>query len=228
MSTRRIQVYQDLMGANETWAREIRGLLDRRGVTMVNLIGSPGSGKTTLLECATRHLRDTHRFAVLEGDIATTRDAERLAALEVPTSQLLSGGACHLEAKLVHRALSDLPLEELDLVFVENVGNMVCPAEFDIGERAKVAVLSITEGEDKPLKYPLLFQEASAVVLTKIDLLPHLSYDLAACREHIRQVSSRIPVFEVSATCDRGVTDWVRWIVEGRAPSGVPPATGRG
>ena len=216
MNTRRIRVYQDLMGANEKWAAEIRKVLAEHGVTMVNLIGSPGSGKTTLLEATVQRLQASHPVAVLEGDIATTRDAERIAALDVPTSQLLSGGACHLEAKLVHHALVDLDLDDLDWVFVENVGNMVCPAEFDIGEVAKIAVLSVTEGEDKPLKYPLLFQEASAVVLSKLDLLPHLRFDLDACRDNVRQVGGTIPIFEVAATTGQGVGDWLAWLQQMR------------
>jgi hydrogenase nickel incorporation protein HypB len=200
------------MGANDKWARETRTLLKDRGILMLNLIGSPGSGKTTLLESMVERLKRDARFAVLEGDVETTRDAERLHALDVKVSQLLSGGACHLEARLVNRALGDLDIKNLDLVFVENVGNMVCPAEFDIGEAAKVAVLSVTEGEEKPLKYPLLFREAEAVVLTKIDLLPHLRFDLDACRDHLRQVNGSLPVFEVSCTTGEGVdafTDWV-------------------
>ena len=200
------------MGANEKWAAATRALLAENRVSMLNLIGSPGAGKTSLLESMVGYLGKEARFAVLEGDIETTRDAERLDLLDVPVSQLLSGGACHLEAKLVNRALADFPLTDLDLVFVENVGNMVCPAEFDIGEQAKIAVLSLTEGEDKPLKYPLLFREASAVVLTKTDLLPHLTFDLAACRENIAQVDTSLPIFEISAQTGAGVqafTDWV-------------------
>jgi hydrogenase nickel incorporation protein HypB len=212
MNVRELKVYKDLMGHNEKWAGEIRALLGRR-ILMLNLIGSPGSGKTTLLEKMAPRLEGLVRFAVLEGDVETTRDAERLQSLGVQVSQLLSGGACHLEAKLVHRALQDFPLEELDLVFVENVGNMVCPAEFDIGENAKVAVLSIAEGEDKPLKYPLLFREAKAVVLTKLDLLPHLSFDLEACRHHIRQVNAGLPIFEISARSGAGVREWTDWVV---------------
>jgi hydrogenase nickel incorporation protein HypB len=212
LSSQEIRIYRDLMGANEKWARENRARLEDRGILMLNLIGSPGSGKTTLLEGMVTRLKRGTRFAVLEGDVETTRDAERLHALDVAVSQLLSGGACHLEARLVNRALGDLDLDALDLVFVENVGNLVCPAEFDIGEAAKVAVLSITEGEEKPLKYPLLFREAEAVVLTKVDLLPHLPFDLAACRDHLRQVNGGLRVFEVSCTTGEGVdafTDWV-------------------
>jgi hydrogenase nickel incorporation protein HypB len=214
MNVRQIKVYRDLMGENERWAAETRSLLRGKGIFMLNLIGSPGSGKTTLLERMVEPLREHLRFAVLEGDIETTRDAERLHALDVPVSQLLSGGACHLEARLVHEALADLDLRGLDVVFVENVGNMVCPAEFDIGEHVKVAVLSVTEGEDKPLKYPLLYREARAAVLTKTDLLPHLKFDLAACREHIRQVSADLPVFAVSAESGAGMGDWMAWVVD--------------
>ncbi|MGI9335453.1 MAG: hydrogenase nickel incorporation protein HypB [Gammaproteobacteria bacterium] len=214
MNITRIKVYQDLMGENERWARETRHLLADNAICMLNFIGSPGSGKTTLLETMVEPLREQLRFAVLEGDIATTRDAQRLHALDVPVSQLLSGGACHLEAKLVHRALQDLPVSELDVVIVENVGNMVCPAEFDIGEHAKVAVLSVTEGEDKPLKYPLLYREAKAALLTKTDLLPHLVFNLAACREHIRQVNGGLPVFPVSAMSGEGLDEWVSWVVQ--------------
>ncbi len=217
MSQRSIKVYRDLMGANEEWAAKTRGVLAEKNIAMLNLIGSPGSGKTTLLECAVDGLRERVRFAVLEGDVETTRDAERLDALDVPVSQLLSGGSCHLEAKLVHHALCDLDLDALDVVFVENVGNMVCPAEFDIGEQAKVAVLSITEGEEKPLKYPLLFRESAAVVLTKTDLLPHLRFDMAACRDHVQQVNGAIPVFEASSTTGEGVDAWIDWVVAQRA-----------
>jgi hydrogenase nickel incorporation protein HypB len=216
VNEKEIRVYRDLMGANEKWASEIRTLLTDRGMLMVNLIGSPGSGKTTLLEQMVDDLKARCKFAVLEGDVETTRDAERLQKLDVPVSQLLSGGSCHLEAKLVHRALSDFLDDGPDVVFVENVGNMVCPAEFDIGEHAKVAVLSITEGEEKPLKYPLLFREAKAVVLTKTDLLPYVPFDLDACREHLRQVNGGIPVFEVSSTTGEGVAAFTTWILEQR------------
>ena len=211
MNTREIRVYKDLMGENEKWAAKTRELLAAKKLRMINIIGSPGSGKTTLLE-KTVESRGGLRFAVLEGDIETTRDAERLARLGITASQLLTGGACHLEAKLVYHALIDLPLNELDLVVVENVGNLVCPAEFDIGENAKVAVLSVTEGEDKPLKYPLLFREAKAIVLTKVDLLPYLPFKLELCLEHIRQVNPSIPVLQHSALTGKGLADWRKWM----------------
>ena len=210
-SSRQIRVYRDLMGENERWAADTRALARDKQVCVLNLIGSPGSGKTTLLENSMNRLPDL-QFAVLEGDVETTHDAERLDALGVPVCQLLSGGACHLEAKLVNRALRDLPLDRLDLVVVENVGNLVCPAEFDIGEDAKIAVLSIAEGEDKPAKYPMLFRESKAVVLTKLDLLPHLGFDLEQCRAYVDGVNGALPVFEVSAREGQGMNEWADWV----------------
>jgi len=205
-----IKVYKDLMGENEVWAGKTRDLLKEKKIRMLNIIGSPGAGKTALLEKAAGLMKE--KFAVLEGDVETTRDAERLHRLNVPVSQLLTGGACHLEAKLVHYALKDLPLDELDLVFVENVGNMVCPAEFDIGEDSKIAVLSVTEGEDKPLKYPLLFRESSAIIISKTDLVPHLDYDLEACVDFAKRVNPNVPVFKVSVKSGEGVDGFIEWI----------------
>jgi hydrogenase nickel incorporation protein HypB len=212
MTKLNIKVYKDLMGANDKWAAKTRSLLAEKGIGMLNLISSPGSGKTTLLEKTIRALKEKIRFAVLEGDIETTRDAERIGVLNIPVSQLLTGGSCHLEARLVHRALRDLPLDELDMVVVENVGNLVCPAEFDIGEHAKVAVLSVTEGEDKPLKYPLLFRECKAILLSKIDLLPHLSFDVKTCLKFIKQINPSVPVFKVSSLTGEGMPAWCKWV----------------
>jgi hydrogenase nickel incorporation protein HypB len=209
---REIKVYRDLMGANEKWAQKTREWLAAKKLSMLNIIGAPGAGKTALLGKTQAQLGDALKFAVLEGDVETTRDAERLAAQGIPVSQLLTGGACHLEAKLVHYALRDLPADEIHLVIVENVGNMVCPAEFDIGEKAKIAVTSITEGEDKALKYPLLFREARAVVLTKLDLLPHVPFDLETCRKAIRQINPHAPLFELSALTGEGMPAWADWV----------------
>ena len=214
MSNRRIKVYKDLMGANAEWAGHTRDLIAEKNITMINIIGSPGCGKTTLLEALGSDAGSAMRFAVLEGDVETTRDAERLAALNVSVSQLLTGGACHLEAKLVHHALRDLSLDELDFVFVENVGNLVCPAEFDIGETVKVAVLSVTEGEDKPLKYPLLFREAGAALVTKTDLLPHLDFDIESCIGFMRRVNADIPIIKISANSGEGIEEWIKWLLQ--------------
>jgi hydrogenase nickel incorporation protein HypB len=183
---------------------------------MINLIGSPGSGKTALLERMAKSLENRIRFAVLEGDVETTRDAERIAAVNIQASQLLTGGACHLEAKLVHYALKDLPLDDLDMVVVENVGNLVCPAEFDVGEMAKIAVLSVAEGDDKPSKYPLLFHEAKAVILTKIDLLLHVDFDVDDCIANIKRINASAPVFTLSAKTGIGVDNWINWLHERR------------
>ena len=214
MGTSNIKIYRDLMGENREWAEKTRNALREKNVRMLNFIGSPGCGKTMLLEKMVSALDGKVRFAVLEGDVETTRDAERLAALNVSVSQLLTGGACHLEAKLVHHALMELPLAELDMVIVENVGNLVCPAEFDIGEDAKIAFLSVTEGEDKPIKYPLLFREAGAIVLTKVDLLPHLPFDIESCVEFVKRINSQAPTFRVSSVSGDGMTEWTNWIVE--------------
>ncbi len=216
MSKINIKVYRDLMGENEKWAVRTRELLKEKNAKMINIIGSPGCGKTTLLENSAKRLEGKIRFAVLEGDVETTRDAERLHAMNVPVSQLLTGGACHLEAKLVYHALRDLPLDELDVVIVENVGNLVCPAEFDIGENAKIAALSVTEGEDKPIKYPLLFRESKAVVLTKVDLLPHLTFDIDACVKYIRRINGDIPVMKLSAANGTGMDEWIEYLTRKR------------
>lgn len=213
MSRLTIKVYRNLMGANEVWANKTRTLLKKKNIVLLNLIGSPGAGKTRLLERTIRPLSSQLRFAVLEGDVATTHDAQRLARLHCRVSQLLTDGACHLPAKMVHHAIRDLPLDKLDMVIVENVGNLVCPAEFDIGEYAKVAVLSITEGEDKPVKYPSLFRKARAMVLTKMDLQPHLAFKLNTCLKYIHQVNTALPVFPVSSATGRGMGAWIRWIM---------------
>lgn len=212
MATMNVRVYKDLMGENEKWAAQTRSLLAGKRIYMLNLIGAPGCGKTALLERMASALKGRMRFAVLEGDIETTNDAERLCRAGVEASQLLSGGCCHLEAKLVHHALKDLPLDDLEMVVVENVGNMVCPAEFDIGEHAKIAVSSVTEGEDKPLKYPLLFREARAVLMTKIDLLPHLKVDANKFRAAVRQINGEAPLFEIAGPETPGFAAWLDWL----------------
>jgi hydrogenase nickel incorporation protein HypB len=213
MAARQIRIYQDLMGANDEWAAKTRTALRDRRLPMINIIGSPGCGKTYLLEKTIAALRPGLRVAVLEGDVATTRDAERLAKLDIPVSQLLTGGACHLEAKLVHHALLDLPLDAVDLVIVENVGNLVCPAEFDTGAHIRVMLLSIPEGHDKAAKYPLMFTVADCLLVTKTDYLPGSDFDLAALRDQARRLNPSLTIFEVSARTGDGVDDWCDWIV---------------
>lgn len=208
----KIKVYRNLMGANDKWANKTRAMLAKENVRMVNLIGSPGAGKTALLEKTVKRLSRYFAFAVLEGDLETKNDAERLARLNCRVSQLLTGGGCHLEAKMVHYALRDLPLRRLDMVIVENVGNLVCPADFDIGEHAKVVVLSVAEGDDKPLKYPIIFREAGMALITKIDLLPHVPFRLDRCLGNIRKINPHLPVVQVSAVTGRGITEWMDWL----------------
>jgi hydrogenase nickel incorporation protein HypB len=203
---------RNVMEANDQLAGRIREQLAAKHITAINLISAPGAGKTSLLELTIPRLSPHHRIGVLEGDIATTRDAERVAKLGVPVVQLLTGGACHLEAPLVQRGLGELDLDALDLLFIENVGNIACPAEFDLGETAKVGILSVTEGHDKPSKYPLLFHEISALVLNKMDLLPHTNFDYDEFLRDFRKLNAGAPVFPVSCRTGQGIGDWAHWL----------------
>ena len=212
MATSNIRVYRDLMGENEKWAAKTREFLAARHLTMLNLIGSPGSGKTTLLASLVREAGAGGDFSVLEGDVETTHDAERIAALGIPVSQLLTNGACHLEAKLVHYALKDLAVKDRGTVVVENVGNLVCPAEFNVGEDEKGVVLSITEGDDKPMKYPLIFKESAVTVLNKVDILPYTNFDMAAAREDITTLHPDAYIIETSCTTGQGLAQWFDWL----------------
>jgi hydrogenase nickel incorporation protein HypB len=224
-----IKVLHNILEVNDRAADEVRATLAAAGVTVFNLIGGPGTGKTSLLEQVIPRLLDRKRVAVLEGDIATTRDGERVGALGVPVVQLLTGGGCHLEAVLIARALEEFDLDGLDLVLVENVGNIACPAEFDLGETAKVAVLSVAEGDDKPAKYPLLFHEMSALVLGKIDLLSLTDFDLEKFEADVRAINPMAPIFPLSCRTGEGVDRLVQWlqaVQEGREPVVRPKPDG--
>ena len=221
-----IKILQNILEVNDQAAAEIRTRLAAESVTAVNLISGPGAGKTSLLERLIPLLGTRLRLAVLEGDIATARDAERIHKLGVPVVQLLTGGGCHLEATLVDKGLSELSLEELDLVFIENVGNIACPAEFDLGEAAKIGVLSVTEGSDKPGKYPLLFHEVAALVLNKVDLLPYTDFDLDLFERDFRGLNSHAPVFPVSCRTGEGIADFVLWL-EAKAGENQAGQSGR-
>ncbi len=212
MATRSVKVFRGLKGENDKWAAETRAFLKEKKVIMINMIGSPGCGKTSLLEAVAARTQGKLSFAVLEGDLETTRDAERMAAVQVKANQLLTGGGCHLEARLVHHGLKDLEPDGLDFVFVENVGNLVCPVQFDIGEAAKIGFLSVTEGEDKPLKYPFLFREAKVAILTKVDLLPHLDFDVEACVEFIKRINPKIGIFRLSSKTGEGMDNFMDWL----------------
>ena len=216
MHRTRVRVVEGVLDANDTIARANRADFDRAGVTVVNLMSAPGAGKTALLERVLGDL-DGVRVGVLEGDVQGSLDAERLAALHVPVTQLNTdpgfGGECHLDANMVRSALSDVPLSELDLLVVENVGNLVCPAEFRIGEDARVMVSSVTEGEDKPLKYPLMFRACDLVLVNKIDLLAHLDYDLELFLHHLDAVHPGVERMLCSARTGEGVAAWREWLL---------------
>jgi hydrogenase nickel incorporation protein HypB len=212
----KVRVVEGVLDANDTIARANRDDFDRAGVTVVNLMSAPGAGKTTLLERVLGGLGV--RAGVLEGDVQGSLDADRLASLHVPVTQLNTdpgfGGECHLDANMVRSALADLPLADIDLLVVENVGNLVCPAEFRIGEDARVMVSSVTEGEDKPLKYPLMFRQCDLVLVNKIDLLEHLDYDLDLFLHHLDAVHPGVPRMLVSARTGEGVGAWRDWLLE--------------
>ncbi|MCL5734547.1 MAG: hydrogenase nickel incorporation protein HypB [Actinobacteria bacterium] len=221
-----IKVLQSILEVNDHAAAENRERLAAGRVTALNLISAPGAGKTSLLERVIPTLNGAtqvegaaqpeHRIrsAVLEGDIATTRDAERILRLDIPVVQLLTGGGCHLEATQISKGLDELPLGEVDLVFIENVGNIACPAEFDLGEAAKIGILSVTEGSDKPAKYPLLFHEVTALVLNKMDLLPHTDFDLDVFERDFRGLNAAAPVFHISCRTGEGVAAFTGWLRE--------------
>jgi len=207
-----LRVEEDLLAKNNRLAGENRRLFLERGLLVFNLVSSPGSGKTTLLERTLRDLQHQLRFAVLEGDQQTSNDADRIAATGVPAVQINTGSGCHLDAHMVGHGMEAFAALPLDILMIENVGNLVCPASFDLGEDQKIALLSVTEGEDKPLKYPDMFKAAEVLLLTKIDLLPHLRFDIEQCKSFARQVNPRIRIFELSCQSGTGLTLWYDWL----------------
>ncbi len=215
--TRTISVETDILDRNNRLAATNRMLFAGQGIFTLNLVSSPGSGKTTLLERTLRDLAGSVRCAVIEGDQQTDNDAQRIAATGVPVKQINTGAGCHLDAHMILHAAAEFDLSGLDLLFIENVGNLVCPASFDLGENHKVAVLSVTEGEDKPLKYPHMFHAADVMILNKIDLLPHLKFDVNTCCELARRVNPAITIFEVSAQTGEGMDRWYDWLSQGIA-----------
>ena len=210
--SRMVQIEQDILAKNNQHARFNREFLAERGIFAVNLVSSPGSGKTTLLTESIKRLLPSLPITVIEGDQQTTNDAERIRATGAPALQINTGKGCHLDASMVERALERLQPPEESVLFIENVGNLVCPAAFDLGEAHKVVVLSVTEGEDKPLKYPDMFKAATLMLLNKVDLLPYLTYDVAKCIEYARRVNPGIEVLQVSATKGDGMDTWLAWV----------------
>jgi hydrogenase nickel incorporation protein HypB len=212
---RRLSLEQDILGENNRYAAANRAYWRALGVFVLNLVSSPGSGKTSVLVRTIEALRGQVPLAVIEGDQQTANDAQRIQAAGAPAIQINTGKGCHLDAHMVGHAAHDLPLAAGGLLLIENVGNLVCPAAFDLGEAHKVAVLSVTEGEDKPIKYPDMFAAADVLLLNKIDLLPHLDFDVARALAYARQVNPGIRVFELSARSGEGMSAWIDWLRAG-------------
>jgi hydrogenase nickel incorporation protein HypB len=215
-ATRRVQIEQDILSRNNAYAHENRQHLAGHGIFALNLVSGPGSGKTTLL-CKTITMLAGLPVAVIEGDQQTSMDAERIRATGAPAVQINTGKGCHLDAHMVGHAMSRLALKDDSLLMIENVGNLVCPAAFDLGEAHKVVILSVTEGEDKPIKYPDMFRAASLMLLNKIDLLPHLDFDVEAALGYARRVNPQIRVIQLSATRGEGMDEWLQFLRDGLA-----------
>ena len=208
----RVPLEKKVLSENDRVAAKLRERFRQNDVLVVNLISSPGSGKTTLLEKTLEALPSTERVAVLTGDIQTENDANRLKRFGFPTKQITTGGTCHLDARMIDKHLADWRLGNLDLVFIENVGNLVCPSSYDLGEAAKIVLLSVTEGDDKPLKYPSIFVKSELVIITKTDLLPYVPFDIAKAEENARKVHPGVEIVRVSCTAGDGLQEWLRWL----------------
>ena len=221
---RMVKIEQDILGKNNQYAAANRRYFAQHGILALNLVSSPGSGKTTLLTATVDALKDDVPLSVIEGDQQTSLDAERIRATGVPSLQINTGKGCHLDGHMVGHALESLKPLEGSVVFIENVGNLVCPAAFDLGEAHKVVILSVTEGEDKPLKYPDIFHAADLMLLNKIDLLPYVNFDVCRCIDYARRVNPRIKVLRVSATSGEGMGAWLQWVRAARQMAAVETA----
>jgi len=207
-----IRIEQDILGKNNEYARANRDLFQRQGVLALNLVSSPGSGKTSLLTATIERLQGRVPVSVIEGDQQTSNDAERIRATGAPAVQVNTGKGCHLDAHMVGHAVEHLKLQGRGLLLIENVGNLVCPSAFDLGEAHKVVILSVTEGEDKPLKYPDMFHASDLMILNKIDLLPYVDFDVERCIEYARRINPKLEVLQVSARTGEGMDSWVAWL----------------
>jgi hydrogenase nickel incorporation protein HypB len=213
----KVKVVQDILGANDRIAAENRQLFKDNGVFVINLMSSPGAGKTTLLEKTLTALSGRYKIAVIEGDVATSADAERIEKTGVPVVQINTGNMCHLDGSMIRGALDDFDLKSLDLLIVENVGNLVCPAEFNVGEDMKVMLLSVAEGDDKPLKYPLMFHESSALIINKTDLIPFTNFDLEKAKKDSLSINPKLAVFPLSCRTGEGLDGWFAWLTSNLA-----------
>lgn len=209
-----IKIMKNILDRNQHKAEEVRNMLSAKKLLMVNIISSPGAGKTTLLERTCEVLGPVFRIGVIEGDITTDRDAQRLKKYNIPIVVINTEGGCHLDSHSIFKVLDSFNLDKLDVLFVENVGNLICPSQFDLGENFKIAVVSTTEGDDKPGKYPMLFREAKAVILNKTDLIPYTNFNLTDFRSDLKMINGRVPMFEVSCTKGDGMEEWFDWITE--------------
>lgn len=208
-----ITIERKVLEKNDEIARENRALFEKHGIVVLNLVSSPGSGKTSILENTLERLAGRLKVAVVEGDVQTDLDAQRVAKHNVPVVQIVTAGGCHLEANLVRDAVNSFDLAGLQLLIIENVGNLVCPSNYDLGEAMKVVVASTTEGDDKPLKYPAMFRNASVLIINKIDLVPYVNSDPARLRAHALQINPSLTVFQTSCTTGTGIDEWCAWLV---------------
>ncbi len=215
-----VEVHDRILATNDRTAQHNREHFEQAGVLALNLMGSPGSGKTALLEATAKAVEGTLRLGAVSGDLATDNDAQRLRKAGIPSAAITTGQSCHLDAQLVHDALHDFAINDLDVFVIENVGNLVCPAVYDLGQAANVVALSVTEGEDKPLKYPVMFHKADLVLLTKSDLLPHLDFELAKLQEAVARVMPTAQTIVFSARTGEGVEAWLSWL-RARLPTGL-------
>ena len=209
-----IDLDKKILDKSERFAQENRELLDAHGVFMIDLLASPGAGKTSTIKATINALRERFNIAIIEGDIASNVDAVRIKEMGIPAVQINTGGSCHLEGDMINKALKVLDLENTDLIIIENVGNLVCPTDFYLGEDIKVMILSVPEGDDKPLKYPGIFQAAKAIILNKVDTLPVFDFDMPAFEERILNLNPQAPLFKIAATKENGVDSWSAWLTE--------------
>jgi len=208
-----IKVLKDILGANEQIAERNQQLLDSNNVFAVNLMSSPGAGKTSLILETIKRLKGETKIGVIEGDVSSSLDAETIGKEGVPVIQINTSGGCHLDANMANTALNNVPLKDIELLFIENVGNLICPAEFALGEHKKVLISSIPEGDDKPFKYPLMFHKADAVLINKIDLLPYLKFDIQTFSQTIKGMNQKVEIFPISCTTGQGIQEWVSWLL---------------
>ena len=211
-----LEVEQEILGQNQLLAERNRGFFEARKITAINLVSSPGSGKTTLLETTLEDLKDKIDFSVIEGDQQTMNDADRIDALNIPVVQVNTGKGCHLDSEMVYGAFNKLNLPNNSILMIENVGNLVCPALFDLGENFRVVIISTTEGDDKPIKYPDMFEHSQVCIINKTDLLPYVNFDVEKARDYARRINPNLIFFEVSATTGQGMDKWYQWLKDNK------------